>query len=121
MRDKLLSVHDSDLKRWALKTAKDLFDTTFTASDHWVRQFKIRHNIVSRKITKLVTKREIEDSDKIHQSADEFVSNMQKISCQYSSECILNTDQCGLQLEMFSNRTLSHHGEKLTLCGTLNQ
>ena len=78
--DKLLSVHDIDLKRWALKKAKDLFDTTFTASYHWVRQFKIRHNIVSRKITKLVTKREIEDSDKLHQSADEFVSNMQKIS-----------------------------------------
>ena len=65
-RDKLLSVHDIDLKRWALKKAKDLFDTTFTASNHWVRQFKIRHNIVSRKITKLVTKREIDDSDKIH-------------------------------------------------------
>ena len=40
---------------------------------------------------------------------------MQKISCQYSSERILNTDQCGLQLEMFSNRTLSHQGENLTL------
>ena len=115
VRDKLLSVHDIDLKRWAIKKAKDLFDTTFTASDHWVRQFKIRHNIVSRKITKLVTKWEIDDSDKIHQSADEFVSNMQKISRQYSLECILNTDQCGLQLEMFSNRTLSHQGEKVTL------
>ena len=110
-RDKLLSVHDIDLKRWALKKTKDLFDTTFTASDHWFRQFKIRHNIVSRKITK----REIDDSDKIHQSADEFVSNVRKISCQYSSECILNTDQCGLQLEMFSNRTLSHQEEKVTL------
>ena len=75
-RDKLLSVHDIDLKRWALKKAKDLFDSTFTVSDHWVRQFKIRHNIISRKMTKIVTKREIEDSDKIHQSADEFVSNM---------------------------------------------
>ena len=40
---------------------------------------------------------------------------MQKISCQYSSKCILNTDQCGLQLEMFSIRTLSHQREKLTL------
>ena len=27
-QDKLLSVHDIDLKRWALKKAKDLFDTT---------------------------------------------------------------------------------------------
>ena len=50
-RDKLLSLHDIDLKRRALKKAKDLFETTFTVSDHWVRQFKIRHNIVSRKIT----------------------------------------------------------------------
>ena len=97
-------VHEIDLKRWALKKANDLFDTTFTGSDNWVRQFKIRHNTVSRKITK----REIDDSDKIHQSADKFVSNMQKISCQYPSKCILNTDPCGLQLKMFSNRTLNH-------------
>ena len=33
-RDKLLSVHDIDLKRWALKKAKDLFDTTFTDRDY---------------------------------------------------------------------------------------
>ena len=33
-RVKLLSVHDIDLKRWALEKAKDLLDTTFTASDH---------------------------------------------------------------------------------------
>ena len=33
----------------------------------------------------------------------------------YHPDYVLNTDQSGLQLVMFSNRTLSHEDEKLTL------
>ena len=37
LRPRPLSVHGIDLKRWILEKAKDFFDTTFTASNHWVR------------------------------------------------------------------------------------
>ena len=47
-QDKLLSVHHIDLKRWALKKAKDFFDTTLTDSDQCLRQLKIRHHIDSQ-------------------------------------------------------------------------
>jgi hypothetical protein len=114
-RQQLLSVHDIDLKRWGLKKAAELCDNTFVASDHWIYRFKKHHNIVSRKITKLVTKREIENKDMINRSAEDFVTNVQKILLKYHPNYVLNTDQSGLQLEMFSQRTLSYQGEKITL------
>jgi Tc5 transposase C-terminal domain/Tc5 transposase DNA-binding domain/DDE superfamily endonuclease len=114
-RNKFLSVHDIDLRRWALKTAAELSHSTFVASDHWIYEFKKRHNIVSRKITKLVTKREIHNKDMINKSAEDFVTTVQKIALNYPEHRVLNTDQSGLQLEIFSNRTLSYQGEKLTL------
>jgi hypothetical protein len=114
-RQQLLSIHDIDLKRWALRKASELGDKTFMASDYWLYTFKKRHNIVSRKISKLVTKRDVVDKDIINKSADEFTCNVQKIVMNYNRNYILNTDQSGLQLEMFSNRTLTYQGEKLTL------
>jgi len=62
-----------------------------------------------------VTKKEVEDVDIINHSAEQFVSDVQKIIKNYKQECVLNTDQSGLELEMYSNRTLSHQGEKLTV------
>ena len=66
-------------------------------------------------MTKLVTKKVVEDADIINHSAEQFVSDVQKIIKNYKQECVLNTDQSGLELEMYSNRTLSHEGEKLTV------
>lgn len=114
-RQQLLSIHDIDLKRWALQKASELGDKTFMASDYWLYTFKKRHHIVSRKITKLVTKRDVVDKDIINKSADEFTCNVQKIVMNYNRNYILNTDQSGLQLEMFSDRALTYQGEKLTL------
>ena len=39
-RQQLLSIHDIDLKRWALKKAVELGDLTFVAGDRWLYEFK---------------------------------------------------------------------------------
>jgi hypothetical protein len=52
-REKALSVHDIDLRRWALKKAMDESLHNFVASAHWLLTFKHKHNITSRKITKV--------------------------------------------------------------------
>lgn len=114
-RTQLLSVHEIDLKHWALKKAREIDDITFTASDFWLHQFKRRHHICGRKITKLVTKSHVENEADIQQSADRFVLQVQKVLTKYSADCVFNTDQSGLQLELFSGRTLSFEGEHLTL------
>ena len=114
-RQRLLSVHDIDLKRWGLKKASMLDDRKFVASDHWCHQFKKRHGIVTRKITKLVTKQDVDNKDMINKSADDFVNYVQKFVSKYHAFYILNTDQSGLQLEVFSNRALSFRGENITV------
>ena len=98
-----------------MRKAKEIFLNDFVASEKWLFNFKHRYNICSRKITKLVTKREVQNEQEIHKSANDFVSNTQKIIKKYNPDYVLNTDQSGLQLELYSNRTLSFQGEKTTL------
>ena len=108
-------VHDIHLKRWALQKAREINDKTFEASDSWVLHFKRRHALCSRKVTKLITQREIADANTINESAKDFVSKIKKICQRYRARNVLNTDQSGLEIEMVGNRTLSFKGEKTTL------
>lgn len=52
-RDKALPVHDLDLRRWAMKQAMNESLHDFAASVHWLYTFKHKHNIISRKVTKV--------------------------------------------------------------------
>lgn len=52
-REKALAVHDIDLRRWGRRKAVEEHLNDFAASDHWLYNFKHKHNIVSRKITKV--------------------------------------------------------------------
>ncbi|CAF2826171.1 unnamed protein product [Rotaria sp. Silwood2] len=114
-RDNVLPVHDRDLKRWALQKAAEDSSLIFEASEYWLRVFKHRHRICSRKITKLVTRHHAEDTDAIIESADSFVRDAKRQMQNYTHEEILNTDQIGLELELYSSRTLSYEGEKVTM------
>lgn len=113
-RYQYLSVHDLDLRRWALQKARELDWADFQASYHWILEFKHRHAICSRRVTKLVTKRFVESQEEIGQSAEDFVSMSKKIIKRYRPDQVLNTDQIGIELEPHGNRTLSHSGEKST-------
>ncbi|CAF2787003.1 unnamed protein product [Rotaria sp. Silwood2] len=113
-RGDFLIVHDADLKRWALQKAREINDTTFRASDNWVLIFKRRHALCSRKITKLITKREVVDANTISNFANDFISKIKKLLPHYPHSNVLNTDQSGLEIEMVGNRTLSFKGEKAT-------
>ena len=115
VRAQLLSVHEIDIKHWALKKAREINDTTFAATDFWLHQFKRCHHICGRKITKLVTKRQIDNDEDIRQSADQFVVQVQKFLPKYNPDNVFNTDQSGLHLALFSNRILSFEGKHLTL------
>jgi hypothetical protein len=60
-----LSIHDIDLKRWALQRAQQQSFLEFAASKHWTAAFKHRHHILSRKITKFVTKHALDDAEEL--------------------------------------------------------
>ena len=114
-RENVLSVHDHDLKRWALQKAVEDSILDFKASKHWLDTFKHLHKICSRKITKIITRHQMADSDAINASAGSFVAKVKREMSHYTPEEILNTDQAGIELEMHSTRTLSHKGEDVTI------
>ena len=68
-------VHDRDLRRWALKAynAEGNKNILFKVSRSWVHNFKKAHHIVSRKITKFVTRKTLEDDEKLKTIAQKFV------------------------------------------------
>ena len=92
-RDSVLPVHDRDLKRWGIQKAAEDPDLMFEASEHWLRVFKQRHRICSRKITKLVTRHHTDYADTIVASADTFLADVKRQMKKYAPEEILNTDQ----------------------------
>jgi hypothetical protein len=101
-RNAVLPAHDRDLIRWALQKAADDFILTFEASEYWLRAFKHRHHICSRKIAKFVIRHDAENLDDIIVSADSFVADVKREMNQYAPEEILNTDEVGLKLELHS-------------------
>ena len=72
-RENCLPIHDIDLKRWALQRVQQKSLLTFAASKHWITTFKNRHGIVSREITKFVTKHALDDAEEIEQAAARFL------------------------------------------------
>ena len=52
-RECLLPMHDSDLRQWALKKAMDESLHNCLAPSYWLYTFKCKHNIISRKVTKV--------------------------------------------------------------------
>jgi hypothetical protein len=113
-REQYLPIHDLDIQRWALQAAKEMNLDNFLASDSWLLKFKSRHGICSRKVTNVVTKKEIVNFDNIKKSEIDFLENFHRLSKKYSPEEILNTDQVGIEKELYSTRTLSFQGEKKT-------
>ena len=105
-RQNNLMVHDVDIQRWALKITKKIKVDEFRASDGWLKNFKARNGIVSRRVTNIVTNYEVK--------SEEFIEEFCVHSSRFHLSEILNTDQVGIEKEVYSTRTLSFSGEKKT-------
>jgi hypothetical protein len=113
-REQYLPLYDIDIQLWAVKVTRELNLDDFQASKFWLRAFKKRHKICSRKITNIITKREILNSDEILKSEEDFIRLFNKLSPKYEEAKIFNTDQVGIAKEQHSTRTLSFQGERKT-------
>lgn len=96
-----LPIHDSDLRRLAIRKARNLNLIGFMASSHWVLNFKRRHHISSRKVTKLVTKNHLEDRNEILKSAERFVKTVKNTIPDYAEDHILNSDQSSFKYVIY--------------------
>ena len=114
-KDNKFIVHDSDLKRWAMKKKIEINLESFTASSSWLWRFKNHYNIVSRKITKFVSDYYSKTKVDIIGNADLFISSAKLFLRNFTDDNTYNTDQSGFNKEIHSGRTLeirgAHHVE----------
>jgi hypothetical protein len=98
------------LKRWAIKRRNEISLQNFDASHQWIWKFKHQHRIVSRKITKFVTRNYSKERDNQISTANLFVNSTKSFLKNFTDDQIYNTDQSGFTKEVHSGRTLEFKG-----------
>lgn len=96
--------------------------TRFKASLAWLYRFKKKNKIVSRKITKVLSRSQIASLPNVNERVREFRSsfNGDMLEDGYTPDEIYNTDQSGFNIELLSGRTLEVQGSKL-IQASINQ
>ncbi len=112
-RNSRRAVHESDLQKWAVSKAVLLGLPIFQASHTYISNLKRSLHITSRKITKHITHREL-NQQPLEESITNFISIAKEKLVNYNLDFVFNTDQSGYNYEMVSTRTLSDEGEKIT-------
>ena len=108
-----LSVHDIDHQRWARAQAKIETLDNFTASHHWLLNFKKCNGVSSRKVTKFVSIREIANMDFIVKAPDDLVAEVTKSIPKYTFDSVFNADQSSFNYEIvLESRFIIHKREK---------
>uniref|UniRef100_A0A914YV56 HTH CENPB-type domain-containing protein n=1 Tax=Panagrolaimus superbus TaxID=310955 RepID=A0A914YV56_9BILA len=105
-------VHERDLVDAAMSAADSLGMENFKASEFWIRSFKRRHRIVSRKITNFIATKDLAQEESIQDRIVSFRDEFSKLIRDRPLNGVYNTDQTGIQLEMISKRTLETQGVK---------
>lgn len=84
-----------NLQQWALAAASQFPELEFKASESWVIDFKQRHKIRQRKITRFVSEKETATQEEILAAADKFRLQTRALIPQYDKDFVINTDQTG--------------------------
>ncbi|EGT31220.1 hypothetical protein CAEBREN_15969 [Caenorhabditis brenneri] len=109
-----ITLHDCDLMMIARDiNRRETKVIGFLASQSWITRWKQGHRIVSRRVTKFVTRKCFINKDKIEKEAQEFVKNCRSDFSSFSPSMIFNADQCGIQKELYTARALAFLGDKI--------
>jgi hypothetical protein len=100
------------LKRWAIKKRNEISLQNFNASERWIWKFKHQHRIVSRKITKFVTRNHSKERDDQILTANLFVNSTKLFLKNFTDDQIYNTDQSGFTKIVHSGRILEFKGAR---------
>lgn len=111
-RSNRIPIHDIDIRRIAKEKASEINFDEFKASTHWLNEFKRRFNIVSRKITKIITKTSLYNSEERSAQKQEFRNKVRNAIIKYGARRVYNSDQSGFNYEIHSGRTLNPRGDK---------
>lgn len=105
------------IRDWAMHEAIRLgAERHFKASTKWLHNFKRKYGISSRKITKISSRAERDHADGDARASAKFQEEYGFLSMFIRRNTIWNVDQTGFNYEQTTLRTLSHRGERDTVC-----
>ena len=109
MRDLNLPVHNSQIKRKAIKMIKPSHPS-FKASMGWLTQFKTRHSLMNRQQTSVQQKLPVQLEAKLK----EFFEDLKALQNQrnFDKSLILNMDETPMWFDMPSSTTVDAQGKK---------
>lgn len=105
-------IHDYLIRRWAQDAAASINATSFTASNGWLSNFKNRHNLVSRKVTKYISRAEQANEDRIEENLLHFREQYSALRDIYPPHLIMNMDQSNFNYEISNLRTIARRGDR---------
>ncbi|XP_069673414.1 uncharacterized protein [Periplaneta americana] len=109
-----LLIHYCHLKKWAKEAATAMDIPSFKASKCFLEKFKRRYKISSRKMTRIVARRDVTLDTSVRTRALEFVREVTDYitANAINADMVFSTDKSKFEYELASNKTLSVTGEK---------
>ncbi|HVX00124.1 MAG TPA: hypothetical protein VHA52_06805 [Candidatus Babeliaceae bacterium] len=105
-----ISLHDKDLQKIALELNRNLHISGFKASPRWITKFKQANRIVSRRVTRIVSRQALANRSTLAHEVNKFVLKVRAL--QFPPQYTVNADQSPCQIEMSSARSLAIEGER---------
>lgn len=100
------------IKGFARRTAVRIGAPWFKASKGWLDGFKVKHRLSSRKVTKVVTRPRVVNSEQIEANRLNFLKSYERNSKYFRRRDIWNSDQSGVKYENTNDRTLATKGKR---------
>jgi len=113
MENQKVQIHSAHIAEQAREIHETLGSPfRFDASPSWVNKFNNIHNIVSRRVTKWISRPVAQNERLPRVVANEFLEYVGPIVAEYEPEEIVNCDQTPCYFECHSTRTMSAQGVK---------
>jgi len=77
--DKNKIIHDLNLRRWALEAKKEINFLYFKAGAIWILNFKRKHGMMSRKITKFINRSSMTNQEPLQIVCQKFISSVKSL------------------------------------------
>jgi hypothetical protein len=110
--DEKKGIHGITVRMRALARAQEIGFEDFTASCWWLHHFKVTHGIGDRAITRIVSKRQMLDSEEIIRQGNQFVRDVREEMRNVGTSNTYNTVQSSCDKKLHRHRTLTYKGVK---------
>lgn len=100
------------IRAFARRSAARNDASWFRAGPTWIKSFKKKNRLSSRKATKIISRPQIENREEIEENMLEFLNDYARLSRSFPSRFIWNIDQTGIEYESSNQRVVARTGSR---------